>query len=90
MQCASELAEREPDVRERIVAHDGRLRAAVAAHLRRAGAAGDFHGDPDVHARTLLTLVNGLQLESRKGVTRTEADAVVDVALAMLKAARTG
>ena len=90
MQCASELAEREPDVRERIVAHDERLRAAVAANLQRAGEEGDFQGDPNVHARVLLTLVNGLQLEARKGVTRTEADALVDVALAMLKAARTG
>ena len=88
VQCAAELAEREPDVRARIAQHDERLRTAIAERLRAAGERGEFDGDPGVHARVLLTLVNGLQLEARKGVTSAEAHAVVDAALAMLRTAR--
>ena len=88
VQCAAELAEREPDVRERLVAHDERLRAAIVERLEAALERGEFDGNPTVHARVLLTLVNGLQLEARKGVTSAEANAVVDAALAMLRTAR--
>ena len=86
VQCAAELAEREPDVRERIARHDARLRTAIAARLHAAREAGETTVDPEPHARLLLTLVSGLQLEARKGVSRRDARALVDAALATLNA----
>ena len=84
VQCAAELAEREPDVRGRIAEHDAKLEALIASRLLAARARGDTTVDPDRHAKLLLTLVNGLQLEARKGITRRDAHAIVDAALAAL------
>ena len=84
VQCASELAERDPAVRARLAEHDARLRALVEGALGRVAAAGRRPGDPLAHARLLLTGVNGLQLDARKGLARADAHAVVDVALAAL------
>ena len=88
VQCAAELAERDGRVRERLAAHDAALRALVADELRREARAGLWRGDAELHARVLLTLVNGLQLDARKGLEARDAHAVVDAALAGLRAAR--
>lgn len=85
VQCAAELAENEPDVRERIRRHDETLRALVAARLASAVADGELAGDPDTLARLVLTFVNGLQLEARKGIERRDALALVDALMATLR-----
>ena len=88
VQCAAELAGRDAEVRARLVVHDRALRALVAEALRRAARADRWQGNPDAHARTLLALVNGLQLDARKGIDARDAHAVIDVALAGLHASR--
>lgn len=82
--CTTELAERDPEVRTRLQEHDHRLRARVAGTLRAGVAAGELSADPDLGARLLCTIVNGLHLESRKGVTLADAEATLALALRAL------
>ncbi len=73
--CATELAETDPIVRERLVAHDKQLRALIAGALRSASVTGGVSIDPEVGARLLCTTMNGLQVEARKGITLKDARA---------------
>lgn len=84
VQCAAELAEDHPEVRARLRSHDAALRALLESALTRHA---ERTGQPlpvGAHARLLLTVVNGLQLEARKGITPADAHATVEVALAAL------
>ena len=84
MNCTTELAERDLEVRKRLQKHDQRLRARVAETLRAGVAAGELSADPNLGARLLCTTVNGLLLESRKGVTLADAEATLALALRAL------
>ncbi|MEM8621061.1 MAG: TetR/AcrR family transcriptional regulator [Actinomycetota bacterium] len=83
--CATELAASEPSVRTRLSQHDERLRALVADALRATNAVSQTHCDPEAGARLLLTTVNGLQVESRKGITGQQARSTLLLALDALR-----
>ena len=81
VQCAAELAATDPEVRTRLARHDAALLALVRARL----AAVPAGPDPDAWAPLLVTLVNGLQLQARKGIAPDEAHALVATAMAALR-----
>jgi len=83
--CASELAATDASVRRRLVAHDHRLRALVAAAIEAANRCGELSGDPQRGARLLCTTVNGVQLDGRKGISRDDARATLMLALDALR-----
>lgn len=83
--CASELAATDASVRRRLVAHDERLRALVAATIAAANEAGELSGDPSRGARLLCTTVNGVQLDGRKGISLDDARATLALALDALR-----
>ena len=83
--CASELAATDASVRRRLVAHDHRLRALVAAAIEAANRCGELSGDPERGARLLCTTVNGVQLDGRKGISRDDARATLMLALDALR-----
>lgn len=71
--CAMELAERDETVRRRLQDHDRQLRAIVADQLRAAKRDSDISIDPEIGARLVCTTMNGLQVESRKGISLDDA-----------------
>jgi len=84
--CATELAAKSADVRERLRRHDRRLHTLIASAVRQAVADGDFRSDvdPTAAAHFLSTAVNGLQVEARKGVSAPQAKATLSLALRAL------
>jgi TetR/AcrR family transcriptional regulator, transcriptional repressor for nem operon len=84
VQAAVDLADAEPWVRERLSRHDERLRHLVADRIRQANVAGELDTEPDPAARMLCAIVNGLQVEGRKGITRADARRTLEFAFAGL------
>lgn len=83
--CATELAETDDTVRTRLRRHDAALRLVVRQALAAAVAAGELAGDPAGGALLLCTAVNGLQVESRKGISIDDARTVLATALQALR-----
>lgn len=83
--CATELAENDEAVRSRLKQHDTALRRSVRQAIAAAVARGELTGDPAVGAMLLCTTVNGLQVESRKGISLNDASATVTLALDALR-----
>ncbi len=79
--CATELAADDEAVRTRLRQHDAKLRRVVRQALASAVALGELTGDPTTGAMLLCTMVNGLQVESRKGISLDDARATVSLAL---------
>lgn len=79
--CATELAEGDEAVRIRLRQHDANLRQSIRQALAAAVAVGELTGDPATGAMLLCTTVNGLQVESRKGISLDDARATVSLAL---------
>lgn len=79
--CATELASHDPEIRERIEANYRRLQPLLEATVEHGIAEGCFRADlqPAAAARLLLTLVSGLQVQGKLGMTRAEALAMVDL-----------
>jgi len=82
--CATELAEGNPKIRKRLREHDRRLRARVAQTLAAAVQAEELSVDPDLGARLVCTTMNGLQVESRKGISVDDAEATLATVLRAL------
>lgn len=85
--CAIELAPHDPEIRALIRSHQARAQRRVAATIAQGIAKGTFAEslDPDIGARSLVTLVNGLQVSGKLGMTRAEALANVELALNALR-----
>lgn len=80
--CAVDTAENDPWVRERLARHDRALHDEVTDAVARAVVGGQLVvADPPAFARLLLVLVNGIQVEARKGITTEAARAVLATAL---------
>ncbi len=82
--CATELAEGDPKMRKRLRDHDRRLRALVAQNLQAAADAGEVSVDPALGARLVCTTLNGLQVESRKGISLADAQATMETVIRAL------
>ncbi|MEM9132668.1 MAG: TetR/AcrR family transcriptional regulator [Actinomycetota bacterium] len=78
---AIERAAVDDDVRAQLVAHDDELRRIVTEAANHAIEAGELQGDPAGVARLVCTTVNGLQVESRKGIERADAQRTIDLML---------
>lgn len=83
--CATELAENDEYVRQRLRRHDREHQAMIAKALSSAVAAGDLAVDPSAGAMLLCTTVTGVQVESRKGITIEDARATLAMALDALR-----
>ncbi len=83
--CATELAETDPWVRDRLRRVDKALRRHVAQVLSNANSQGELNCDPKAGADFLATTVNGLQVESRKGIGLDDARSILALALNALR-----
>lgn len=83
--CATELAETDEGVRDRLQRHDRALRSAVGRTISEAVASGELHADPTAGAMLLCTTVNGVQVESRKGISLDDARTTLMMALSALR-----
>ncbi len=90
VQCAAELAETDAAVRARLSVHDAALHALVRDRLAAANDGAATWLDPDAFARVLTTLVNGLQLQARKGVSHADAHALVTTTMSLLRPTSAG
>lgn len=82
---ATERAAVDDGIRAQIAEHDELLRDIVAGAVRDGVDTGRVSGDVAGVTRLILTTVNGLQVEARKGITEHEARAIVDTMLAALE-----
>lgn len=85
VELAAERAAVDDRVRSLLVEHDAAMRELVAGAARSAIESGRLAGDPDAVARLILTTVNGLQVDARKGLTEPEARLTIDTLLAVLE-----
>lgn len=85
--CTVELAPHDEDVRELLKQHERQLEALFERTLRRGKAEGSLQSslDPHTAARWLTTIVSGVQVASKTGMSRKDALAMVDFALAALR-----
>lgn len=83
--CATELAETDDHVRERLRRHDRALRSVVRQAISKAVTSGELNVDPSAGAMLLCTTVNGLQVESRKGVSPDDARTTLTMAFDALR-----
>ena len=79
--CATERAADDDDVAARLRAHDSRLRARLADALRIPHAEGKLRVPPEVAARVLTTVANGVSVEGRKGISREDAETTLATTL---------
>ena len=85
VQCAAELAGTDPEVRARLARHDAALLALVRTRLAAVPSGSGSAPDPDAWAPLLATLVNGLQLQARKGISRRDAHGLVATTMSALR-----
>ncbi|MFV1989147.1 MAG: TetR/AcrR family transcriptional regulator [Acidimicrobiales bacterium] len=83
--CATELAETDPWIRDRLRRLDKAQRGHVAQIINNANNQGELNCDPKAGADFLATTVNGLQVESRKGIGLDEARSILALALNALR-----
>lgn len=81
--CAVELGPHDPEVRERVRARFGRIERLVERTLARGIEQGELRADldPKVAARSLVTLMGGLQVAGKLGASRKDAMASVELTL---------
>jgi TetR/AcrR family transcriptional repressor of nem operon len=84
--AASERCPKDDAVRQRFCGNAEALEAAFAARLERARKEGELDGRADFRAlaRTLVTLLFGLQVSARGGTPRATLEQVADTAAALL------
>ena len=85
VELAAERAAVDARIRSLLVDHDGAMRELVADATRHAIESGRVSGDPDAIARLILTTVNGLQVDARKGLTEPEARLTIDTLLSAIE-----
>lgn len=85
--CAIELAPHDPEVRSRVQDHYRMLQRQLSGLVERGIESGEFDAglNPAAVARSLTTLVNGLQVSGKVGMNRPEALATVELALRALR-----
>lgn len=82
-----ELAAHDDDVRERLRVHNRKLERMYAATLRRGIKAGSVRADIDVGrtARWVATVISGLQVSAKTGMSPADGAAFIDMSLAAVK-----
>lgn len=85
--CAIELAQRDPQTRDKVRDAWKRLEAGFYRALLRGQQSGelDRQRDPHAVARFLLSSLNGIQVLARAGVSRKHLDQVVQMTLQVLR-----
>jgi TetR/AcrR family transcriptional repressor of nem operon len=85
--CAVELAPHDADIRRRLKSHEKRVEQTYAALIRRGVEEGSLREnlDPDAAARWLTTVIDGLQVRGKLGLTRAEAEEAIEMALSALE-----
>ncbi|MEM9464709.1 MAG: TetR/AcrR family transcriptional regulator [Actinomycetota bacterium] len=81
VELATERAAVDDTVRDILVAHDAAMRTIVGRCVGRAVDAGELSGDPEGLTRLVLTTVNGLQVDARKGLAAVDARLTIDTLL---------
>lgn len=81
---ATERAQSDERIRKLLAEQDAHLRAIIGAAVADASQSGDINGDPQAVTQLLLTTVNGLQVEARKGISRADAQLIIDTLLTTL------
>jgi TetR/AcrR family transcriptional repressor of nem operon len=81
--CAIELAQRDPEARQRVREGWKRLEDGFYGALVRGQQCGEFDSKQDAHAmaRFLLSSLNGVQVLARAGVSRKQINQIVQVTL---------
>lgn len=85
VELAAERAAVDERIRSLLVDHDAEMRDLVTGAARDAIDSGRVSGDPAAVARLILTTVNGLQVDARKGLTESEARLTIDTLLGVLE-----
>ncbi len=86
--CTIELAPHDADVRKQLQRHVKLLERTYAELIRRGIDEGSLRADldPDAAARWLTTIIDGVQVRGKLGLTRAEAEEAIDMALSALEA----
>ena len=81
-----ELAPHDSDVRIRLRKNTRQKEKTIAAILSRGSADGSLRRnlDPDISASFVTTVLNGLQVRGKLGLTEQQADETVEMAMAVL------
>lgn len=84
-----ELGSRDPAVTARLRAQSEALEARLAGLLARGQQSGEIAADsaPDVLARSLATMIDGVRVRSKLGVAPAHLDVIIAAVMAMLGAA---
>jgi len=84
--CTIELAPHDDDVRKRLRQHQRQIEAMYAEVIQRGVTDGSLRADidPATAARLLTTLINGLLVRAKLGLTKKQAKETVDMALSVL------
>ena len=86
--CATELGPHDTEVRTRIEAHEAWLHRRLARTIQRGVDAGEFRQDlrPADAARWVTTVMAGMQVRGKVGISRREANRMADFAMEALTA----
>ena len=86
--CTIELAPHDGEIRTILRKQEKRLEQVYAALVSRGIADGSLRPDldPETSAEWLTTLIGGLQVRGKLGLTRTQAEHAVDMAMSALEA----
>ncbi len=84
--CAIELAPHDDDVRKRLRRHERRMETLYVRIIERGVADGSLRTDvdPAAGARWVTTVIDGLLVRSKLGLTKKHAKETVDMALSVL------
>lgn len=82
-----ERGSRDPEITELLVAHRTRIERLFEDVIARGVERGELRADlePAVAAKLISTLVNGLQVSGKAGLTKSQADAQIALALSALR-----
>lgn len=85
--CSVELAPHDVEVRKLLRAHERALEAMMAKTVARGVREGSLREDidPQVAARWLETVIAGIAVSAKTGMTRAEAEAMTELALRALR-----
>lgn len=85
--CSIELAPHDEEVRARLQEHERLLERHYETLIRRGIELGEFRDDLDARAaaRWVTTVIGGIQVAAKTGLTRKDADEMVDLAIEALR-----
>ncbi|MBT8492166.1 MAG: TetR/AcrR family transcriptional regulator [Deltaproteobacteria bacterium] len=86
--CTIELAPHDDDIRKRLRKHERQVEALYARLIERGIEDGSLRAELDTQASAewLTTIVDGLQVRGKLGLTRAQANSAVEMAMSALEA----